>query len=136
MIEKSVFDNLLTQLSEAQKDILAYLSGRGASQKFMGNQVVTIQYTQGNYSSLDDYAPGDGDTSFQEKRSKKIEEAKAKLLEKNPDATWEDVQREIGEAAEEYDEENEFSPSEEWEAVVEKIEELPKDKVLQFESDF
>jgi hypothetical protein len=134
VIEKSVFDNLLTQLSELQRDILAFLSGREGnenSQTFMGQKVVTIQYTEGNYSTLEDYAPGMGETGYKGILEKRFQEAQAKALAQNEDASYEDVQRILGKVKDE-----DPDPFEEWESIEEKIDALPKDKVLRFEQDF
>ena len=125
VVEKTEFDKLKATLTDLQKDILAYLSGRGESQRFMGNEVVTIQYTEGNYSTLEDYAEGMGETGYQGIREKKLREAKERALKENEDATWEDLEIE-GDDIDAY---------EEWEKVIEKIDKLPKEKVLRFDSD-
>jgi len=127
VLEKSVYDQLLSQLTDLQKDILVFLSGRdeSATQEFMGHTVVTIQYTEGNYSSLDDYTEGMGETGYQGIREKKLREAQEKALKGDEDATWGDIEIE----------EDNIDAQEEWEKVIEKIDALPKDKVLRFEQD-
>lgn len=132
VLEKSVYDQLVAQLTELQRDILAFLSGRdeNATQQFMGHTVVTIQYTEGNYSTLDDYAEGMGETGYKGFIEKRLEEVKAKVLAENEDATWEDINKALGKVK---DEEPDYR--EEWEQVVEKINALPTDKVLRFEQD-
>lgn len=134
VIEKGAFDNLLTQLTELQRDIIAYLSGRDGNEKsqmFMGNKVITLQYTEGNYGTLEDYAPGMGETGYRGIQEKRYREAEKKALAENEDATQEDVLRILGKVKDE-----DPDPFEEWEAIEEKINALPKDKILRFEQDF
>ena len=114
VVEKEAFEKLYAQLSDIQKDIAKFLQQYGGGvETFMGGQVVVMQYASGNYSTLEDYSPGDG--GVMNSNAKKA-------------ATWDDVEPKADDEG--------LEPWEVWEEVEEKLDALPKGSVLKFSNDF
>lgn len=60
VIEKEAYDQMYSQLSNIQKDIISFLRD-GRVCEFGSGQAVVIQYVSGNCSTLENYCLGDGD---------------------------------------------------------------------------
>ena len=124
LVEKEAYDKLFAQLSDLERDIVQFLQQDGGGvRKFMGGEVVVMQYVSGNYSTLEDYSPGDGGVM----NSKAAKDA-LEMLEKDDNATYGDVEPEDGDEVKE--------PYEIWDEIEEKIDALPKGSFLKFSNDF
>ena len=130
-MNKATFDFLNIQLNEVQQDMLAFVSNRGATRNFLGNEIVVISWMSGNDDTFENYTFGDGHSGewgFAIQR----EAVKEALLKENPDATVKDLE----EAYAKLHSERYQDYYDEWKIVYDSIAKLPKDQTLIFKDSF
>ena len=62
MVSKETYDKAYKEMTPIQKDVAEWLKADG---KFGDIETVTIPYNYGNYSTMEDYEVGDGETGLQ-----------------------------------------------------------------------
>lgn len=130
ILGKSDFDKLKEEVTLLQRDMLAYVSNKGKTKTFLGSEVVSIEYEEGDCSSFDYYRVGDGGVMENERKKYNMARAEAeeKLLKENPDAGYSDLHKVMAKVEREFENDHDFSK--EWSTVVEKIKKLPEDRVF------
>jgi hypothetical protein len=60
IIAKPAFDTLYAGLDDVQRDMVAYVSENCTPATFGNGEVVALTFMEGNYSTFENYTPGDG----------------------------------------------------------------------------